>query len=360
MKSINSNQRKKEHVKKSNLTRSSWYLIILVFFLCFSATPFETYTQPIHAKSIVGTTYPFIVLTSYSETLAIGDSFYLTALTSTGKSPTFKSSDSTIASVNTYGKVLAKKAGKVTITAKINGAESSCKVTVKKTSITLNETSISLEHGETFLLKARPSTNSSVKYKSNRKSIATVNENGLITAMKPGEAVITISADGTNVICNVKVKSPQVSLSKTTLSLYRNQTYQLSAKVSSNLTPKWKSNKKSVAIIDETGKITAIKHGTALISATIDGITRTCNVTVESPTITLSSTELSLAVSQTAKLSAVVSSKNTPVWSCSNSNVLDVSKDGKVTALKKGTAYVYVSEDGTKVKCRVTVTDGKK
>ncbi|WP_455716766.1 Ig-like domain-containing protein [Anaerosporobacter sp.] len=347
-------------IKKSSLTHKKIYLVILALLLLFTTPLINIRTQAIQVKASSAGTYPFVVLTSYSETLSIGDSIYLVAFTSTGNLPTWKSSDSKIASVNTYGEVLAKKSGKVTVTAKIKGAESSCKITVKKTTITVNETSIYLEHGETFLLKSSTSTGSTVTYKSNRKSIATVDENGLVTGMKPGEASITISADGTTETCKVKVKSPQVSLSKTNLSLYRGQTHKLNVKVSSNLTPKWKSNKKSVATVDESGNVTAIKHGTALISATIDGVTRTCTVTVNSPTIELSTTSLSLLVDQTTTLYATVSSGNTPVWSCSNSNVLEVKSDGTITALKKGTAYVYATEDGTKVKCKVTVTEPKK
>lgn len=346
-------------IKKSSLIHPKIHLVILGLFLLFTTTLIHI-QRPIQAKTTSVSTYPFVILTSYSETLAIGDSLYLIAFTSTGNLPTWKSSNSKIASVNTYGEVLAKKSGEVTITAKIKGAESSCKITVKKTTITVNQTSISLEHGETFLLKSSTSTGSTVTYKTNRKSIATVDENGLVTGMKPGEAIITISADGTSETCKVKVKSPQVSLSKTTLSLYRGQTHKLNAKVSSNLTPKWKSNKKSVAIVDETGTVTAVKHGTALISATIDGVTKTCTVTVNSPTIELSTTNLSLLVDQKTTLYATVSSGNTPVWSCSNSNVLEVKADGTITALKKGTAYVYASEDGTKVKCKVIVTETKK
>jgi uncharacterized protein YjdB len=346
-------------LKKSSLTHHKRYLVILVVFLLFT-TLINPQFQPLQAKTTSLSTYPFVILTSYSETLAIGESIYLVAFTSTGNLPTWKSSDSKIASVNTYGEVLAKKSGEVTITAKIKGAESSCKITVKKTTITVNQTSISLEHGETFLLKSSTSTGANVTYKTNRKSIASVDEKGLVTGMKPGDAIITISADGTSETCKVKIKSPQVSLSKTSLSLYRGQTHKLNAKVSSNLTPKWKSNKKSVAIVDEAGTVTAIKHGTALISATIDGVTKTCTVTVNSPTIELSATTLSLLVDQKTTLYATVSSGNTPVWSCSNSNVLEVKADGTITALKNGTAYVYASEDGTKVKCKVIVTETKK
>lgn len=79
--------------------------------------------------------YEYVLLTKYTKTMKIGDEYYLTAITSTGKKPKFSSSDSTVASVNTYGKITAKKAGNATITAKIANGEASCRVTVEKRSL---------------------------------------------------------------------------------------------------------------------------------------------------------------------------------------------------------------------------------
>ena len=56
-------------------------------------------------------------------------------------------------------------------------------------------------------------------------------------------------------------------------------------------------------------------------------------------------------------MSAKVSSGNKPEWSTSNSNVATVDSEGKITGIKKGRAYIYAKEDGTKVKCTVYVTD---
>ncbi len=46
---------------------------------------------------------------------------------------------------------------------------------------------------------------------------------------------------------------------------------------------------KSIATVDENGKVTAIKHGTALITAKADGVSKTCEVVVEPPEINLES-----------------------------------------------------------------------
>lgn len=183
-----------------------------------------------------------------------------------------------------------------------------------------------------------------------------MDEYGKVTGLKPGETTITASADGTSAVCQVTVKLPTVQLKQASATLYRGKTLQLSATVSSSVKPTWKTNKKSVALVDATGTVTAIKHGTAIITATVDGVTQTCEITVQKPEITLSLTELTLNKGDSATLSAKVSSGNRPTWTSSNPNIVSVNAYGDVKALQKGKAYIYAAEDGTKVRCSVTVT----
>lgn len=313
---------------------------------------------PVHTVSALSLdSFHFVLLSRYKATVDIGDEILLVAITSNGKKPSWKSSNSKVASVNTYGVVTAKKAGSAVITAKITDAEASCLVTVNKTRITISSTSASIERGETLRLTATTSNGSEVTWKSSRKSIATVDEYGKVTGLKPGETTITASVDGSTASCSLTVKLPSIKLNKTSLTLYRGETYLLSATVLSGIAPTWKTNKKSVAVVDATGKVTAIKNGTAMITATVDGVSKTCMVTVQKPEIRLNQTELKLKKGETAVLTATVSSGNPPVWSTSNSNILSVSSKGVITALKKGKAYVYATEDGTKVRCTVYVTE---
>lgn len=97
-----------------------------------------------------------VILSRYHATLKIGDSFTLAGIASNGKWVRFKSSKSAVASVNTYGRVTAKKAGTCTITGKVAGGEASCKITVTKTIITLSTASITMENGAQVTLKGRP------------------------------------------------------------------------------------------------------------------------------------------------------------------------------------------------------------
>ena len=304
------------HTKK-NFLKSALAVFCMVSMLLFSS--YNGITTVYAASG-----YEYVLLTKYTKTMKFGDEYYLTAITSTGKKPKFSSSDSTVASVNTYGKITAKKAGNATITAKIANGEASCRVTVEKTVITLSQKFISLENGYTARLKAETSTGHPVTYKSARSSIASVDENGVITAKKPGETTITVTADKTAQTCKVTVKQPTVRLDRTSASLYRKGTLRLSVSSTSKSIPRWKTNKKSVAAVDNEGKVTAIKNGTAIITVTVDGVSKTCEVTVKKPKITVGQEQISLAAGETCQPKVTVSSGNKPEYYSSNTNVATV------------------------------------
>ena len=320
--------------------------------LCMVSMLFISEYQKVEVYAASG--YGFIFLSAYEKTLKTGDTYCLSVVSSGSKKPTFTSSDSKVASVNTYGKITAKKAGSTTITAKTKNAEASCKVTVTKTKVTLNKT---LENGESAVLTAASSTGHKVTWKSAKTSIASVSENGKVTAKKPGTTTVTAKVDGTSVNCKVTVKSPTVRLMPSKISLYRREKYKLKVSSTSKTTPVWKTNKKSVATVDETGKVTAVKHGTAVITVTVDGVSKNCEVTVRSPKITFEQTTITLHPGERARVNATVSSGNQPAYSCSNSNVVSVDANGVITAKAAGRSYVYASEDGTKERMTVYVKE---
>lgn len=335
------------------MTRFKKILLSALLCIIVSISALTIHTKYIRASN----SFSLVILSSYKETVNIGDEFYLIAIATNGKIPKWTSSSSRIASVNTYGKVTAKKEGVATITAKVAGGEASCKVTVRKTSVTISKTDISLERGESFSLSATSSSKTPITWKSSHKSIATVDDKGRVLALKPGESTITASADGSQATCKVKVKLPTVKLDKKTVTLYRGQSIKLNASVSSGFEPTWKSNKKSVATVSPDGTITAIKNGSAVITATVDKVSASCEVIVKKPDISLSTDELTIKAGSSAIISARVSSGNAVQWSSSNTNVVTVDSKGRIQGIKKGKAYIYAKEDGTKVKCTVYVTE---
>lgn len=132
------------------------------------------------------------------------------------KTVTWNSSDDDIATVDTKGRVTAKRKGTCYITAVANdgtGKFEMCEVTVKQlvTKVKLNRTSVSLnKKGKTYTLKATctPTTanSRSVTWKTSKNSIATVNSKGKITAKKKGTCYITATTkDGSKITAKCKV-----------------------------------------------------------------------------------------------------------------------------------------------------------
>lgn len=155
------------------------------------------------------TTVKSVSLNKTKATLKRGSTLKLTAkinpTTATNKKVTWSSSNKNIVTVDSYGKVTAKKTGKATITVKtVSGgktAECTIQVVEPVKSVKLNKQKLTLKKGKTFKLKAtiNPSnaTNKAVTWSTSHKSIATVDKYGKVTAKKKGTATITVkTADG--------------------------------------------------------------------------------------------------------------------------------------------------------------------
>ena len=304
-------------------------------------------TESIYAKGI-----DFLILGVYEKSLDVGDEFYISAVASNGNKITFRSSNSKVASVSPYGRIIAKKPGEAKITVKAGKAQARCRIIVKKTRIDVNEKNISMENCCTFHLKSAASTGHGLTYKSSKKSVAAVDEKGLITAKKPGEANITISVDGVSEICKIKVRETKVRLDRTKATLYRKGEITLSVSTNSKTEPKWKSNKSSVATVDNNGNVTAVTHGTA---TTIDGVKATCEILVKQPGVSFPQSELTLKQGEKICVKAKVSSGNEAVYSSSNTTVATVDEQGNIYACGKGKAYIYATEDGIKAKMTIRV-----
>lgn len=175
--------------------------------------------------------------------------------------------------------------------------------TVAVTGVTLDKASLSLEEGEEATLTATvaPSdaTNKAVTWSSNKESIATVDQNGKVTAIAEGTATITVTTTDGNktATCAVTVKKSttvrpveSIALSPTTLSLKEGGTSTLTLTFTpSNATNKavtWKSSNTAVAAVSNSGTVTAVAEGSATITVTSDdgGKTATCAVTVTAAT----------------------------------------------------------------------------
>lgn len=127
----------------------------------------------------------------------------------------WKSSNSKVVTVSKKGKLIAKKAGKATITITLASKKKKYvkvvvqNTTVKTTKISVKSRKVSLKKRKKFDLKATVSPLTSqqgLSYTSSNSKIATVNKKGVITAKKPGKAKITVRSGSKKVIVNVTVK----------------------------------------------------------------------------------------------------------------------------------------------------------
>ena len=331
-----------------------------------------------------------ITLNKTTMELTEGDDVVLTATVlpedATNKNVSWTSSDETVATVKD-GKVTALKPGTVKITVKTEdgGKTAECQVTVVAkvypvTGVTLDKTSAELTEGDELVLAATVSpanaTNKNVTWISSDETVATVKD-GKVTALKPGTVKITVKTEdgGKTAECQVTVVAKVypvtgVTLDKTSAELTEGDELVLAATVSpANATNKnvtWISSDETVATVKD-GKVTALKPGTVKITVkTSDGgKTAECQVTVVAKVypvtgVTLDKTSAELTEGDELVLAATVSPANATnknvTWISSDETVATV-KDGKVTALKPGTAKITVkTEDGGKTaECTVQV-----
>ena len=129
--------------------------------------------------------------------------------TVTGKvqAPVYTSSNRKIATVDKKtGKVTAKAAGKVTITAKSGSLKATYTVTVKNPTLKLTKTSATVKVGKTTKITAKATPSGKITYKSSNKKIATVSSNGTVKGIKKGTAKITVTCNGVSKTFKVTVK----------------------------------------------------------------------------------------------------------------------------------------------------------
>ncbi len=347
-----------------------------------------------------------ISLDQENLTLEAGETAQLTAsvepITSADKSVAWNSSVPSVASVDENGLITALSAGVTTITAKtVNGLQASCSVTVTATPVIVNPASIILDH-ETLSLEAggkaqltatvKPddASDSSVTWNSSVPSVASVDENGLITALSAGVTTITAkTVNGLQASCSVTVTATpvivnpaKVTLNHETLTLEAGGKAQLTASIEPNnaadTSVTWSSSVPSVASVDAAGIVTAIAAGETIITAkTQNGLQASCKITVS---ITLPDTDpvnqtkpipvqkvaisgkKTLTEGQKTTLKAVVAPANASQkavsWKSSNPKVASINKEsGKITAKQAGKTIITASAaDNSGVISKITVT----
>ena len=241
---------------------------------------------------------------------------------------------------------------------------------VEVTDLTIQETTLQLKPGDTKNLSVavlpENATDKSVKYSSSAPTIASVSQEGVVTALADGAATIivqSVSNPSITKMVNVVVSTPHVNveditLSKTTFELLEGQEEQLTATVTpANATDKsvtYSSTNESVATVSATGLIHALKAGTTVInviSSDNPAVFKQANVVVkrdhvEVESIEVSRTSLTVKIGSDTTLTATVSpedaSDKSLTWESSNPAIATVDSAGKVHAVAIGSTSITV------------------
>ncbi|MCB6993076.1 Ig domain-containing protein [bacterium 210820-DFI.6.37] len=242
-------------------------------------------------------------------------------------------------------------------------------------SITLDQTEATLKPGQDLALTAELDKNAddTLIWTSSDDAVASVDNDGKVTAKKVGTATITATAVDGKVSAECKVTVEPIKVTGITLdtakaTIYVGKTRTLKATVApSDATYKavtWTSSNSKVAKVDANGKVTAVAAGTATITAkNSDGtVTAKAVITVKNVAVTkvkTSASKATLAVGKTKTLKATVSPSNATnkavTWTSSNKKVAKVSSKGKVTAVAPGTATITVTTKDGKFKAKTVI-----
>ncbi len=310
---------------------------------------------------------------------------YVTKISEKGSGLVWKSSNSSIASVDQKGNVMGIKAGNATIS--VTNSQGIVKeylatVTQPVTSVKLNANKISWNVGRSghFYPTVGPeeAVNTEVTYTSSNDTVATVDENGLLTAVAPGTCTIKCASvenqnkyDTCTVTVSKKVEKVDISSAVEYMNVggVKALGFVVSPANATNKAIAWSSTDPSVATVSSSGVVTAKKSGSCkIIAMSKDGSGQSdrCTIVVKqkATAVVLSNDTLTIKPNSSEKLTAQILPSNVSskcvAWSSSNKEVAIVNANGVVTAVKEGSCTITATAtdgSGKKAVCRVTVSN---
>lgn len=227
-----------------------------------------------------------IDLGDYMETMTIGEkqliSVTLLPYEADGEKITYTSSNTSVATINGMGRILALSVGNTTITVSCGGKNASFSLSVKEeesdeiavTDIEIGEYEKELNVDEKLELTVNvlplEASDSTVKYESSNTAVATVNSSGEVKGISAGDVIIYVTAGNMKkeVPIKVKVKTTGIEVNTDYIVLKEGEGYQLNAKAlpdGANQNITYRSEMEAVATVTSGGYITASKVGSTVI-----------------------------------------------------------------------------------------------
>ncbi len=360
----------------------------------FELTFYPTLDQDAVKAYIDKTDYTMVESISLSETQKVVkglDPFSLTATAlpanCTNGAVTWSSSDTNVATVDENGNVTPKALGSCAIVATSvadPSISSSCQLTVEVAKVNVESVSVAVKEGNPEIEETKtlqlictvlPADASipGVTWSSSAPDVATVNENGLVTAVKAGKVTIAAtSVDDSSKSGSIELTVFKNAVSSITLqeaaTIEQGKSLALTATVNPENatypTVTWTSSNEEVATVDSNGNVTAIKAGKANITATADGVSAVCEVTVlyiDVESVSLSANEGTIIIGGTVALTATVTPDNATekdiVWESANPAVATVDQNGTVTGVATGETTISATIGGKSATYKVCVVE---
>nr|MCR4807722.1 Ig-like domain-containing protein [Lachnospiraceae bacterium] len=305
------------------------------------------------------------------------------------KTVTWKSDNESVATVSDNGLVTALSKGTAAITATThNGLSAVCSVTVTEKPVPVQGLLIDpmekrLEIGESFTINPtiipENATNKKIIWKSTNNNIATVSDNGVVTAGEtPGVVTITATTEdgGFGMSCSVdvesiRVKSVKINEGDVFMTVGEDTTLTATCKPdnAATKTVEWSSSDPSIVTIAMlAGFMEAKAVGTVTVTArAVDGsgVSDNCTVTVVEKKvavtdITLNRQAQTIFVGESVKLNAAVYPDNATdqriTWKSDDEKIATVSDNGLVIGKGLGTTSIRAkTSNGVEAKCSITV-----
>ena len=239
-------------------------------------------------------------------------------------------------------------------------------------SVKLNINDITFGIGEKYTLVTTVENGdiSQVAFTTSDRKVATVDNNGKITAVGTGTATITANTyNGLKAKCKVTVKklADSIKLDKTSITLGVGEQYDFSSSIPNGTAAYFRSyysDNTAIATVQKSGGLmTAKTAGTTTIRCKLSsGKEATCKVTVKSAPsrVTVSDKSATLKVGQSKTLKATLNNNAysyRSTWTSSNTYVATVNSTGKISAKSQGTATItYKTYNGKTASCKLTVS----
>ena len=225
---------------------------------------------------------------------------------------------------------------------------------IKATAASLDKTELTINKGAAAQLNLSVTPENFtdiVDWKSTDTNIVTVSDNGVVKAVGVGTATVKVTVGDVSASCKVTVLQPVtgINLNKSSLTMDALGTFQMTASVypdsANDKRITWSSSDPAIASVDENGLVTALKKGTATITAAAmdgSGVKSTCKVTVSNT---------AYVCTDPAQLESPHNYDNscTDVWSykLDGASSLNVTFDAQ-TELEDGFDYLYILDGSGK------------